>query len=204
MAWFYSAVKKQIAHNYSKGKMVRPFKGLILHIQEGTEAGTFGWFNLTVEERQAVFDADWEKKGKKGKKLTAYASSAHFGNPKSGPLDQFLNTDDQAWAQGTGNGSWISVENEGFSGDSLTASQIDNLVRLLVWLNVTESVPLQLADTTEGSGLGTHSMGGAAWGNHTSCPGDKIIAQRQEIIDAAIKMVDDIRKIVPDVISGAG
>ena len=179
---------------------MRPLHGLVLHIEEGTEAGTLAWFSMSVEERQAVFDAAWEKGGQKGPKLTAYASSAHFGNPKSGPLDQFVDTNDQAWAQGTGNPQWISVENEGFSGNSLTQSQMSNLAQLMIWLNQTEGVPLQLADTTAGFGLGYHAMGAKPWGNHMRCPGDQIVAQRQQIIDLANQMLNT----VPDVISGAG
>src|SRR4051812_13987263 len=76
MAWFYAANKRQISHNFTKGGMIRPLHGLVLHIEEGTEAGTRAWFNMTVAERQAAFDAAWEKGGQKGKKLKAYGSSA--------------------------------------------------------------------------------------------------------------------------------
>lgn len=203
MAWFYAAVKRPIHHNYTKGGMTRPLHGLVLHIEEGTEAGTRAWFNMTKAERQAAFDAEWEKRGKKGKKLKAYASSAHFGNPKHGLLEQFVDTDDQAWAQGTGNRDWISVENEGYSGHALTASQMANLAHLLLWLNQTEQVPLQLADNPAGSGLGYHAMGGKAWGGHDDCPGAKVIAQRPQIIVLANEL-DKFLKTPPDAISGAG
>ena len=199
MAWFYGAEKRPIALNFSKGGMVRPLHGLVLHIEEGTEAGTRGWFNTSVTDRQAALDAAWEKGGKKGPQPKAYGSSAHFGNPKSGLLEQFVDTNDQAWAQGTGNQHWISVENEGYSGDSLTQSQMENLAHLMLWLKVTEDVPLQLADNPAGFGLGHHAMGGKSWGNHPRCPGDAIIAQRQKIIALA----NQILTTVPDVISGA-
>ena len=199
MAWYFGAVKRKISLNFTKGGMIRPLHGLVLHIEDGTEAGTRAWFNMSVEDRQAAFDAAWEKGGEKGPKPKAYASSAHFGNPKSGPLEQFVDTNDQAWAQGTGNTRWISVENEGFSGNSLTESQLSNLAQLMIWLNQTEGVPFQLADTPTGSGIGYHSMGGKAWGDHRMCPGDSIIAQRQQILDLA----NQILTTVPDVISGA-
>lgn len=203
MAWYFGAVKAQIPVNFSKGGMIKPLHGIVLHIMEGGEAGTRSWFRMTVTERQKVFDDMWEKGGQKGKKLTAYASSAHFGNPRTGPMEQFVDTDNQAWAQGTGNPEWVSVENEGFSGDSLTQGQMDNLARLLVWLHKTEQVPLQLADNPAGFGIGSHSMGGAAWGNHLKCPGEPILAQRDKIIAIA----NDVSKLwdtPPDVISGAG
>jgi hypothetical protein len=156
------AVKRPISHNFNKGGMVRPFHGLVLHIQQGTEAGTFGWFNKS-----------------------GTGASAHFGNPKHGNLEQWVDIDDVAWAQVAGNHHWISVENEGWSGQSLTPSQMMNCADLLGWLHWNENVPLQLADNPGGFGLGYHAMGGKSWGNHLQCPGEPIINQRLLIIDAA-------------------
>lgn len=156
------AVKRPISHNFNTGGMIRPFHGLVLHIQQGTEEGTFSWFN---QSRAKV--------------------SAHFGNPKHGDLEQFVDIDDVAWAQMAGNRHWISVENEGKSGQSLTPSQISNLADLLGWLHWNEDVPLQLADNPSGLGLGYHAMGGKAWGGHMQCPGKPIISQRLLIIERA-------------------
>jgi hypothetical protein len=155
------AVKRAISHNFTKGGITRPVHGLVLHIQEGTEEGTFSWFN----------------------KSKAKASS-HFGNPKHGNLEQFVDTDDMAWTQKSGNHNWISVENEGKHGDPLTITQIENVARLMNWLSDQEGVPLQLADNPAGFGLGYHSMGGKAWG-HRQCPGKPIIAQRGLILSVA-------------------
>ncbi|MGA8574169.1 MAG: N-acetylmuramoyl-L-alanine amidase [Candidatus Cybelea sp.] len=146
--------------------MTRPFQGLVLHIQEGTEDGTDSWFHNPASQ-----------------------VSAHFGNPKSGGLDQWVDTDDKAWAQVAGNRAWISIENEGHSGDSLTDSQCRNAGILLAWLNLTESVPLTLAESATDSGLGYHSMGGAAWGDHSTCPGQPIVDQRPAIISVAQSLV---------------
>ncbi len=156
------ADRRLIATNFTRGGMIRPIHGLVLHIQQGTESGTYNWFN--------------NPKAK---------ASAHFGNPKAGPLEQFVDIDDMAWAQAAGNHYWISVENEGKSGDSLTPSQIDNLADLLGWLHWNEDVPLQLADNPAAFGLGYHAMGGKAWGNHPYCPGKPIINQRLLIIERA-------------------
>ncbi len=70
------AVRRPISKNFSRGAMRRPFRGLVLHIQQGTESVTFNWFN---DQRAGA--------------------SAHFGNPKSGFLEQFVDIDDMAWAQ---------------------------------------------------------------------------------------------------------
>lgn len=134
--------------------------GLVLHIQEGTEAGSEAWF----------------------KNPDAQASS-HFLNPKSGGLRQLVDTDDRAWAEMAGNRHWISVENEGYSGDELTDSQVENVAQLFAWIHQTYSTPLQSTDDPNGAGLGWHGMGGAAWGGHYDCPGDPIKAQRPRILD---------------------
>ena len=155
------AVKHPISCNFTKNGIVRPIRGLVLHIQEGTEKGTYSWFN--------------SKEAK---------ASSHFGNPKIGKLEQFVDTDDMAWTQKAGNPYWLSVENEGHHGDRLTESQISNLVRLMQVLHQTEKVPLSLANSPSESGLGYHSMGGKAWG-HEQCPGKPIIEQRHSILALA-------------------
>lgn len=139
-------------------------RGLVLHIQQGYEGGSEAWF-----------------------KNPASQASAHFLNPKTGGLRQLVDTADEAWAQMAGNRYWISVENEGFVPDSLTASQIENVAQLLAWLHVTFAVPLVATDdpSSSGRGLGWHGMGGVSWGNHPGCPGDAIKAQRAAILQRA-------------------
>ncbi|MEV5953718.1 N-acetylmuramoyl-L-alanine amidase [Streptomyces sp. NPDC051987] len=137
-------------------------RGLVLHIQEGTEQGSEAWF-----------------------KNPASQASSHFLNPKTGGLRQLVDTKDRAWAEADGNAHWISIENEGYAGDSLTTTQLENAAQLLAWLHKTYAVPLQSTDDPNGKGLGWHGMGGAAWGGHTGCPGDPIKAQRGAIIARA-------------------
>jgi hypothetical protein len=147
--------------NQYTGGMVE-HRGLVLHIQEGTEAGSEAWFKNP--------DAQ---------------ASAHFLNPKSGGLRQLVDTDDAAWTEMAGNRRWVSIENEGMSGDSLTPSQLENAAQLYAWLHTTYSVPLQSTDDPNGTGLGWHGMGGDAWGGHFDCPGDPIKAQRGAILARA-------------------
>lgn len=137
-------------------------RGLVLHIQQGTEAGSEAWF-----------------------KNPASQASSHFLNPKTGNLRQLVDTKDRAWAEADGNAHWVSVENEGFVPDALTASQVENAAALLAWLHTEYAVPLESTDDVNGRGLGWHGMGGAAWGGHTGCPGDAIKAQRGAIITRA-------------------
>lgn len=144
--------------NRNAGKM-GPIWGLVLHIQQGYESGSEAWF-----------------------KNPASKASAHFLNPKSGRLQQLVDTADKAWAQANGNTNWISVENEGFVPDALTPSQVENNALLMAWLHQTDSVALVVTDSTGAGGLGWHGMGGAAWGNHPNCPGIAIKAQRPAIL----------------------
>ena len=133
--------------------------GLVLHIQEGTEEGSEAWFRNP--EAQA---------------------SAHFLNPKSGGLRQLVDTADRAWAEVAGNRHWLSVENEGYSGEELTDSQVENVAQLFAWVHTTYGTPVQSSDDPNGQGLGWHGMGGSAWGGHYDCPGDPIKAQRPRIL----------------------
>jgi hypothetical protein len=172
MARFHLANWRGPIPNMNTGGMVRPLRGLVLHIQEGTEAGTDATFH----------DPN-----------LANPRSAHFGNPQAGRLDQWVDTNDMAWAQVAGNPQWISLENEGFSGATgytLNENQLNNAATLLAWLNLTEGVPMQLTNTPFDTGLGYHSMGGAAWGP-TACPGPKIIAQRADIVARAQHLVSN-------------
>ena len=157
------AVRRPLKVHFQHGGMKKPLQGVVLHIQQGHEDGTFSEFNNPA-----------------GRK-----ASSHFGNPKKGHLEQFVKISDVAWAQMAGNHRWISVENEGFPGDALTISQIENVANLMAWLHWNEEVPLQVANTPRDFGLGFHAMGGKAWGGHFQCPGKAILNQRQLILARA-------------------
>jgi hypothetical protein len=148
----------------NQGGTMGPIHGLVLHIQEGSESGTDAWFHNPASK-----------------------VSAHFGNPKSGPLDQWVEIGTVAWAEVDGNSNWISVETEGHSGDSLTPSQLENAAQLLAFLHTGWGVPLQISDSPASGtpGLTGHGLGGSAWGGHYDCPGAPILAQRGAIIARA-------------------
>jgi hypothetical protein len=141
--------------------------GLALHIQQGTQAGSLSWC-----------------------RNPASYVSAHFFNGRDGSLVQLVSTDDAAWAEVGGNRHWISVENEGYSGDSLTDAQLQNCARLLARCHTAYGVPLQSCNApVTGRGLTGHSLGGTAWGGHADCPGPPVLAQRGEIISRAALII---------------
>lgn len=166
MARYPRATWRGPVPGYTPGGM-GAIRGLVLHIQEGIESGTDAWFHNPASR-----------------------VSAHFGNPKAGGLDQWVDTADMAWAEVAGNPNWISIENEGNSGDQLTASQLENTAELLAWLHSEYGVPLQISDTplSNTPGLTGHGLGGSAWGGHYDCPGTPILAQRQAIITRAAQI----------------
>lgn len=161
MARMPGATWRPIPTNYTRGGQ-SSVRGVVVHIMAGTLAGTDSWFRNSRAR-----------------------ASSHFGTGKGGALYQWVDTSDRAWAQAAGNGSWLSVENEGVGGDRLTDDQLDATARVLAWAHERYGVPLQVATSPSGRGLGYHAMGGSAWGGHTSCPGSRIVAQLPEIVDRA-------------------
>lgn len=144
-------------------------RGVVLHIAAGYYEGTISW--------QKNPDAD---------------VSSHFIVSKSGRIAQMVDTDIRAWAQRDGNSRWLSVENEGFLPDALTPAQVEANARILARAHQVYGVPLQIATSPDGRGLGHHSMGaesGANWG-HSACPGPAIKAQKAAIVARAKEIIE--------------
>lgn len=135
---------------------------VVVHIAQGSLAGTDAWF-----------------------KDPASRLSAHFGTGKDGRLVQWVDATDKAWAEAAYNSQAISIENEGHSGDSLTAAQVEQCAQVLAWTYSTFGVPIQVAPTAAADGLIGHGQLGATGGNHPGCPGGPIVAQFAEIVDRA-------------------
>lgn len=132
------------------------FRGLVWHIAEGSYQGTISW------QKNPIADV-----------------SSHFViGLNAGEIAQMLDTTQTAWTQSAGNGHWVSVEFAGFATGQLTAAQFEAGAQLYAWLVQVHGVPVQLAETPSGRGLGWHGMGGAAWGNHPGCPGPANVALR--------------------------
>lgn len=136
--------------------------GLVVHIMDGTLEGSQSWFNNPDS-----------------------SASSTFGTGKDGELRQWVDTKDRAWAQGSGNRTYLSIENEGRGGDSLTPAQIEANAQTFAWVCREYGVPVKLAAYVGDKGLAYHGLGGSAWGGHTSCPGSKIVAQLPLIVERA-------------------
>lgn len=142
--------------------------GLVLHIQDGSQAGSLAW--CTNPQSQV---------------------SAHFFAPKVGRLVQLVDTADMAWAEAAGNPHWISIENEGWTGQDLTPDQLASCSALLARLYSVYQVPLVPSDDPTARGLGWHGMGGDAWGGHPDCPGKPVLLQRPHIIAGALQLLGE-------------
>jgi len=119
----------------------------------------------------------------------SYQASSHFGIDQEGNIHQFgpIGKGWIAWAQVAGNLAWYSIEHadNGDTENPLTAAQISASAQLVEALSAFAGFPLQVTNSVDGKGYGTHVMGGAAWGGHT-CPGPGPRAgQRHAIIDLA-------------------
>lgn len=146
-------------------------RGVVLHIAEGSYEGTIAW-----------------------QKNPSADVSSHFICAKSTHAAQMVDTNTTAWTQKAGNGHWLSIENEGFVPDKLTSHQIEFAAQILARAHREYGVPLQIATSPEGKGLGHHSMGshpGYAddWG-HSACPGSNIINQKSAIVARAKEIVE--------------
>lgn len=136
--------------------------GLVVHIMDGSFDGTKSWFNNPQSQ-----------------------ASSHFGTRKDGYAEQWVDTKNRAWAQMSGNHDYLSVENEGLGGASLTDGQLSRVAEILAFVHKAYGVPIQIANSVGDQGLAWHGMGGNAWGGHFDCPGDPVRAQFPEIIKRA-------------------
>lgn len=151
-----------VNHGTGSGAM----RGVIMHTMVGNLPGTVVEFNDPAKQ-----------------------VSAFFGIDQAGHIHQFLGVGlgEFSWAQEAGNLEWYSIEHadNGSTENPLTPAQIIASAQVVECLSAYAAFPLQVTDSTEGRGYGTHVMGGAAWGGHT-CPGPGPRAgQRTAIIDLA-------------------
>lgn len=103
---------------------------------------------------------------------------------KDGTVHQYLPFDWQPWAQENGNANYAAIETAGLPTEPLTSQQITAIATILTAYKTQMGMSLTLANAPGQKGLGTHEMGGAAWGGHP-CPGDIRTAQRQQILTLA-------------------
>lgn len=148
--------------------------GVCLHIQQGTEAGSQAW------------ESD-----------PASQVSSHFLAPKSGRAQQLVDVADAAWCQAEGNPYYLSIECEGYSGQTLTPDQVLACARITAKAHQLYGFSMKLAGYPGDQGIAYHALGGDSWGGHPDCPGPPIIAQRAHILAVAQHLLTVTPPTVP-------
>lgn len=110
-----------------------------------------------------------------------YSVTPNFQLYKVGAPTQYLPLGYQPWTQENGNFNYGSMESEGYVNEPLNDNQLHWAAIIMKAYNTYFKVPFLLANAAGQKGLGTHAMGGAAWGGHP-CPGDIRTAQRSAIL----------------------
>jgi hypothetical protein len=159
-ATLYPAATYRPVVNFSTG-LVTPTRGLIPHVQVGNNS-LFTYFNTPANQ-----------------------VSSHLWLSKTGTFEQYVPFDRKAWAEVAGNAYWISCECEGFPTEDYTAIQVARLGEFYAWGMAQFGWKPTVTDSVNGYGIGTHSMGGAAWGGH-DCPGTIRANRRGDILTAAL------------------
>lgn len=111
--------------NFNAGRSGNKVIAITDHIMDGTLAGTDSWFQNPSSQ-----------------------VSAHFGIGKDGSIHQYVDINNKAWANGAVNKpNWpllisgvnpnlytVSIEHEGYTGDTLTEAQYQSSLALHKWL----------------------------------------------------------------------
>lgn len=114
---------------------------------------------------------------------------SHFGLGYDGDLGQYIGTETRAdanaganrRADGTGAVSIETASNTSGT-DRWTAAQIEQLIRLGVWLHQRHSIPLRICRTASDPGFGYHSLFRDWSTSGTACPGVARIKQFKEVV----------------------
>jgi len=114
---------------------------------------------------------------------------SHFGLDYDGSLGQYIGTETRADANaganrrpdGTGAVSIETASNTKAS-DPWTPEQIEQLIRLGVWMHQRHSIPLRICRSHDDPGFGYHSLFPQWSTGGTACPGAARIRQFREVV----------------------
>ncbi|TXS35057.1 N-acetylmuramoyl-L-alanine amidase [Streptomyces sp. t39] len=167
MAWYPGATKMELLPESDKQEAIRPTQ-LIVHsiVAAWTARRTYEfWRDSTNLE-------------------------SHFGiGYGAGDIAQYMGTETRADANaqanrrpdGTGAISAETASNSEAT-DPWNASQVEELIKLGVWVHKRHNVPLRICRTHDDPGFGYHSMFSQWSSSGTACPGKARIAQFRTVI----------------------
>ncbi|MEE1779472.1 N-acetylmuramoyl-L-alanine amidase [Streptomyces sp. JV181] len=114
---------------------------------------------------------------------------SHFGLGYAGDLGQFIGTETRADANAGANRrsnktGAVSIETASNlqGSDPWTDEQVEELIRLGVWLHQTHGIPLRICRTHDDPGMGWHSLFPQWSTSGTACPGKARIAQFKTVV----------------------
>lgn len=121
---------------------------------------------------------------------------SHFGVGYAGDIAQYIGTETRAdanaaanlRADGTGAVSLESASNTAAS-DPWTDAQVDQIVKLGLWLHQQHNIPVRLCRTADDPGFGYHRQFSAWNPNGHTCPGDARVTQFKNVV---IPMINEI------------
>ncbi|MGA5603992.1 peptidoglycan recognition protein family protein [Streptomyces griseoincarnatus] len=166
MAWYPGAVKMELQPESDAQPAIRPTQ-LIVHsiVAPWTARRTYEyWRDSTNLE-------------------------SHFGLGYKGDLAQYIGTETRAdanaganrRADGTGAVSVETASNTSAS-DEWTAAQVEELIKLGVWMHQKHGVPLRICRSHSDPGFGYHSLFPQWSTSGTACPGKARIAQFKKVV----------------------
>lgn len=181
--------------NFFTGRAGQTVGLVVIHIMDGTLAGTAAWFATGKADRLKQMIAAWEKTDRtKPKPTRAGATSTHYGVGKDGTLHQYVAEKDAAFHAGgpeapfwpglrkAPDGSIINpnlysigIEFEGRGGDQFTDAQYNVGAELLKEIAVRHGIALSTATVVRHSMISPKSRPGTCPG--AGCDMDKLIAQ---------------------------
>jgi hypothetical protein len=114
---------------------------------------------------------------------------SHFGLGYEGDLAQFIGTQTRAdanaaanrRADGTGAVSIETASNTAAS-DKWTAAQVEQLIKVGVWLHKTHGIPLRICRSASDPGFGYHRLHREWSTSGTACPGDARVTQFKQVV----------------------
>lgn len=145
---------------------------------------------------------------------------ALFSNPKmqasstwhvafDGEIEELVDPDNIAWANGAGNWRLLSIETQGTGYEPWTEAQLESIAHLVATASRRYNFPLRAMQSSKSTerGVGYHRlgvprsrwglgkwliMGGERWSSAVGkiCPGDPRIAQVDDVIARAIRLVE--------------
>jgi hypothetical protein len=166
MAWYPGAIKMELQPESDAQAAIRPTQFIVHSVV-----------------------APWDEK-----RIYAYwrdstSLESHFGLDYDGSIGQYIGTETRAdanaganrRADGTGAVSIETASNTKAS-DAWTPEQVEQLIRLGVWLHQRHGIPLRICRTASDPGFGYHSMFREWSTSGTACPGVARIKQFREVV----------------------